>query len=42
MADQDWLAAGVYLVGLVAMVLLISTLSMRATRVRKAAPRPHD
>jgi hypothetical protein len=40
--DQDWLTAGVYLVGLVSMVLLISTVSMRATHVRKAKSRTHD
>jgi hypothetical protein len=41
MTDQDWLAAGVYLVGLVSTVLLISSLSMRATRMRKSTSRKH-
>ncbi|WP_268966588.1 hypothetical protein [Paraburkholderia antibiotica] len=35
MADQDWLMAGVYLVGLMSLVLGISALSMRATRMGK-------
>ncbi len=34
MAEQDWVMAGVYLVGLVSMALLISALSARATRER--------
>jgi hypothetical protein len=42
MAAQDWLAAGVYLMGLAAVVLLISTLSMRATHIRKAPSRTRD
>jgi hypothetical protein len=33
-ADQDWAMAGVYLVGLVSMVLLMSALSTRATMNR--------
>jgi hypothetical protein len=37
MAEQDWMLAGVYLVGLVSMALLISALSARATRARPAA-----
>ncbi len=36
MADQDWVMAGIYLVGLVSMVLLMSALSTRATRMRTA------
>jgi hypothetical protein len=36
MAEQDWVMAGVYLVGLVSMVLLMSALSTRATRTRPA------
>jgi hypothetical protein len=31
MADQDWLTAGVYLVGLLGMVLWMSALSTRST-----------
>lgn len=34
MADQDWVMAGIYLVGLVSMALLMSALSTRATRMR--------
>jgi hypothetical protein len=37
MADQDWLTAGVYLVGLLGMALLISALSTRSTRMRASA-----
>jgi hypothetical protein len=36
MTDQDWAMAGVYLVGLLSMVLLMSALSTRATRTRAA------
>jgi hypothetical protein len=36
MAEQDWAMAGIYLVGLVSMVLLMSSLSTRATRKRAA------
>ena len=32
MAEQDWVMAGVYLVGLVSMALLISGLSARAKK----------
>ncbi|WP_268963903.1 hypothetical protein [Paraburkholderia haematera] len=35
MADQDWVMAGVYLVGLVSIALLMSALSARATRERR-------
>ena len=35
MADQDWVMAGVYLVGLVSIALLMSALSARATKVRR-------
>jgi hypothetical protein len=42
MADQDWLAAGGYLVGLVSVMLLISAVSMRATRMRKATSRTRN
>ncbi|EDZ97827.1 hypothetical protein BH160DRAFT_6866 [Burkholderia sp. H160] len=42
MADQDWLAAGVYLVGRVTTVLLISALSMRAMRLGKATSQTRD
>lgn len=35
MTEQDWLMAGVYLVGLVSMALLMSALSTRATLERK-------
>ena len=34
MADQDWMTTGVYLVGLVSLVLLMSALATRATRAR--------
>ncbi|RAS38831.1 hypothetical protein [Paraburkholderia bryophila] len=34
MAEQDWVMAGIYLVGLVSMALLMSALSARATRER--------
>jgi hypothetical protein len=37
MAEQDWMMAGVYLVGLVSIALLMSALATRATRERKAA-----
>jgi hypothetical protein len=37
MADQDWVMAGVYLVGLVSTLLLMSALSARATKERAAA-----
>ncbi|PRX27132.1 hypothetical protein B0G75_116162 [Paraburkholderia sp. BL18I3N2] len=37
MAEQDWMMAGVYLVGLVSMALLMSALATRATVERKAA-----
>lgn len=37
MADQDWVMAGVYLVGLVSTLLLMSALSARATKMRAAA-----
>ncbi|MFM0016373.1 hypothetical protein PQR46_38645 [Paraburkholderia sediminicola] len=36
MADQDWMMAGVYLVGLVSIALLLSALSARATKVQRA------
>lgn len=36
MAEQDWVMAGMYLVGLVSMALLMSALSARATRQRAA------
>ncbi|CAB3775534.1 hypothetical protein GCM10011400_10360 [Paraburkholderia caffeinilytica] len=36
MVDQDWMMAGVYLVGLVSIALLMSALSARATKVRRA------
>ncbi|MFM0721712.1 hypothetical protein PQQ73_36090 [Paraburkholderia strydomiana] len=36
MAQQDWAMAGIYLVGLVSMVLLMSGLTTRATRKRMA------
>ncbi|MFM0644778.1 hypothetical protein PQR14_10620 [Paraburkholderia bryophila] len=36
MAEQDWVMAGIYLVGLVSMALLMSALSTRATRERPA------
>jgi hypothetical protein len=36
MAQQDWAMAGIYLVGLVSMVLLMSGLTTRATRKRVA------
>ncbi|HEX7912297.1 MAG TPA: hypothetical protein VF534_29990 [Paraburkholderia sp.] len=36
MAEQDWMMAGVYLVGLVSIALLMSALSARATRTRTA------
>jgi hypothetical protein len=39
MADQQWLAAGVYLAGLISTVLLLGTLSMRAARKRQAISR---
>jgi hypothetical protein len=43
MADQDWVMAGVYLVGLVSIALLMSALSARATQVRRAvASRTRD
>ncbi|MFM0100056.1 MULTISPECIES: hypothetical protein [Paraburkholderia] len=35
MADQDWVMAGVYLVGLVSIALLMSALSARATKVQR-------
>ncbi|MGA9913741.1 MAG: hypothetical protein WBR17_14555 [Paraburkholderia sp.] len=38
-AEQDWVMAGVYLVGLVSMALLISALSARATRERPVSSR---
>jgi hypothetical protein len=38
MAEQDWVMAGVYLVGLVSMALLISSLSARATKEKHPAP----
>lgn len=34
MAEQDWVMAGIYLVGLVSMALLMSALSTRATKER--------
>ncbi|WP_188130805.1 hypothetical protein [Paraburkholderia panacisoli] len=37
MADQDWLTAGVYLVGLLGIALLMSALSTRSTRIRASA-----
>lgn len=37
MAEQDWMMAGVYLVGLVSMALLMSALATRATKERKTA-----
>ena len=40
--DQDWLVAAVYLGGLVWMMLLISAISMRATRMRKAISQARD
>jgi hypothetical protein len=39
MAEQDWVMAGVYLVGLVSMALLISARSARATRERPVSSR---
>lgn len=42
MAEQDWVMAGVYLVGLVSMALLISTLSARATRARPVSSRVNE
>ncbi|CAD6534437.1 hypothetical protein [Paraburkholderia metrosideri] len=39
MADQDWVMAGVYLVGLVSTLLLMSALSARATKTRAEASR---
>jgi hypothetical protein len=39
MADQDWVMAGVYLFGLVSMVLLMSALSARATKARPVVSR---
>jgi hypothetical protein len=39
MAEQDWMMAGVYLVGLVSMALLMSALATRATMERKAVVR---
>ncbi|PRY01107.1 hypothetical protein [Paraburkholderia sp. BL25I1N1] len=35
MAEQDWMMAGVYLVGLVSIALLMSALATRATMERK-------
>ncbi|WNC91444.1 hypothetical protein RI103_08895 [Paraburkholderia sp. FT54] len=37
MTEQDWVMAGVYLVGLVSIALLMSALAARATRERQAA-----
>ncbi|MFM0740596.1 hypothetical protein PQQ51_25420 [Paraburkholderia xenovorans] len=37
MAEQDWLMAGIYLVGLVASALLMSALSARATKMQRPA-----
>ncbi|RKE36185.1 hypothetical protein B0G76_2347 [Paraburkholderia sp. BL23I1N1] len=34
MAEQDWVMAGVYLVGLVSIALLMSAWSARATKER--------
>jgi hypothetical protein len=39
MADQDWVMVGVYLVGLVSTLMLMSALSARATKQRVAASR---
>ncbi|WP_175165533.1 hypothetical protein [Paraburkholderia fynbosensis] len=36
MAEQDWAMAGMYLLGLVSMVLLMCSPSTRATRKRAA------
>ncbi|MFM0158323.1 hypothetical protein [Paraburkholderia sediminicola] len=36
MTDQDWVMAGIYLVGLVSTALLMSALSARATKVQRA------
>jgi hypothetical protein len=37
MADQDWLTTGIYLIGLLGTVLLMSALSTRSNRMRAAA-----
>ncbi|MBB5543382.1 hypothetical protein [Paraburkholderia fungorum] len=42
MAEQDWVIAGIYLVGLVSMALLISALSARATKERPVSSRISD
>ncbi|MFM0045810.1 hypothetical protein PQQ99_32860 [Paraburkholderia sediminicola] len=36
MTDQDWVMAGIYLVGLVSTALLMSALSARAAKVQRA------
>ncbi|HZZ12428.1 MAG TPA: hypothetical protein VFE79_17230 [Paraburkholderia sp.] len=38
MADQDWVMAGVYLLGLVSIALVMSALSARATHKQRAVP----
>ncbi|CAB3700637.1 hypothetical protein [Paraburkholderia rhynchosiae] len=35
MAEQDWMMAGLYLVGLVSTALVMSALSARATKMRR-------
>ncbi|WP_198021440.1 hypothetical protein [Burkholderia sp. WSM2232] len=35
MAEQDWMVAGIYLVGLVSTLLLMSALSARAAKMRQ-------
>jgi hypothetical protein len=35
MAEQDWMMAGLYLVGLVSTALVMSALSTRATKMRQ-------
>jgi hypothetical protein len=37
MADQDWLTAGVYLLGLLGMMLWMSAWSARSARMRASA-----
>jgi hypothetical protein len=39
MAEQDWMMAGLYLVGLVSTALVMSALSARATKVRQTLAR---